>query len=194
MRTPYIYGMTNLYSALSRIRTDILREEAGNRAHVQDVAILLTDGRSNINTRLTASEARQLKAAGLTIAAIGIHIADLRELRTVVSDPVDRFLITVDHFEELVEMGPRLAHGLCRGKNVNWSSWAPVWHMTYVEVRTGGVGPCLAHGVCRANVSMCVQHVPERFDPLDIFEHNSLENKYFGWDIDDQHRRDQAKF
>ena len=30
------------------------------------------------------------------------------------------------------------------------------------------------------------------------FEHNSLENKYltlsFGWDIDDQHRRDQTKF
>ena len=33
---------------------------------------------------------------------------------------------------------------------------------------------------------------------IDIFEHNSLENKYFnlsfGWDINDQHRRDQAKF
>ena len=30
------------------------------------------------------------------------------------------------------------------------------------------------------------------------FEHNSLENKYFtlsfGWDIDDQHRRNQTKF
>ena len=43
-----------------------------------------------------------------------------------------------------------------------------------------------------------VQRVPERFDPQTLFEHNSLENKYFilfvGWDIYDQHRRDQTKF
>ena len=38
---------------------------------------------------------------------------------------------------------------------------------------------------------------PKKIWPLDMFEHNSLENKYFtlsfGWDIDDQHRRDQTK-
>ena len=37
---------------------------------------------------------------------------------------------------------------------------------------------------------------PRKIWPLDIFEHNSLENKYFtlsfGWDIDDQYRCDQT--
>jgi collagen type VI alpha len=107
--------MTNLYSALSRIRADLLTKENGNRPEVQDIMIMLTDGRSNVNTRLTTSEARQLKAGGLTIAGIAIKMTDFRELKTVVSEPTDRFLITVDDFEDLAELGPRLAYGLCRG-------------------------------------------------------------------------------
>ena len=118
MRTPYTYGMTNLYSALSRLRNDILTEEHGDRPTVQNVALIITDGRSNLNTRLTTGEARQLKAAGLAIAGIGVKLYDLRELTSVVSDPVDRFMVTVDDFEDLEPLGPKLAFGLCRGNDV----------------------------------------------------------------------------
>ena len=119
MRTPYTYGMTNLYSALRRLRTEILTEEHGDRPTVQNIALIITDGRSNLNTRLTTGEARQLKAAGLAIAAIGVKMEDLRELVSVVSDPADRFMITVDDFEDLPKLGPRMAFGLCRGDNIS---------------------------------------------------------------------------
>ncbi|KAK2189963.1 hypothetical protein NP493_92g03036 [Ridgeia piscesae] len=58
-------GNTNTAAALRMCRELMFHESKGHRAGVRSIAILLTDGISNVNSNATSSEARSLKQAGV---------------------------------------------------------------------------------------------------------------------------------
>ena len=118
-RTPYIYGSTNTYAALSSMRMNIFTEENGDRPDVRNLCLLVTDGQSNINVPETIPEARRARREGTIITGIGIDMAHIRELSEIVTQPAEKFAMAIEDFDNLEALGPRFAASLCTGTSLD---------------------------------------------------------------------------
>ena len=67
-------GSTNTADALLRMRTAVFSEMQGDRPGVPNVAIVMTDGVSNLNAERTVTEALRCKAAGILIFSLGMFV------------------------------------------------------------------------------------------------------------------------
>ena len=110
---PYRYGSTNTADALKTMRTVMFTPENGDRPDIPNVAIVLTDGVSNINSRRTIPEAEQARAEGIHIYAIGIGLTDETELDGIASKPVDENRFRVQEFSELRDLRGKIFAALC---------------------------------------------------------------------------------
>ena len=118
MRARYIYGSTNTADAIRLMRNGVFAPGNGNREGIQNLAVLITDGISNVNTRATIAEARIAKNAGITIAGIGVALEsrrELEELQDIVTEPASRFAVQVTDFEDLEELTEQFVYALCSG-------------------------------------------------------------------------------
>ncbi|XP_069108494.1 cartilage matrix protein-like [Argopecten irradians] len=114
-RVPYILGSTNTADGLMVMRNEMFSFQNGDRANVPNVAIVVTDGQSNINSRRTIPEAQKAKGAGIDIYAIGIGLAETSELQAIASEPLTDFLYTVRGFEDLHHLKNRMFESICPG-------------------------------------------------------------------------------
>ena len=73
-RIPYIYGSTNSADALLTMYSQMFTRANGDRPHVDNVAFMITDGVSNINSRRTIPAAEAARRLGIRIYAIGRRI------------------------------------------------------------------------------------------------------------------------
>lgn len=72
----------------------------GDRSPEKNVAIVITDGKSNVNTDETITEANRLKATGTRVLAIGITSSiNITELKAIASNDSD--VIIVDTYANL---------------------------------------------------------------------------------------------
>ena len=117
---PYRYGSTNTADALNTMRTQMYTEANGDRPGVPNVAIVITDGVSNINSRRTIPEAEQARAEGIHIYAIGIGLTDTTELEGIASKPVDENLFSVKEFSELRNLRSKVFTALCASRCLNY--------------------------------------------------------------------------
>ena len=116
---PYVNSIfnTNTAGALEFLLSSAQNGILGIRNETSNIAIVITDGRSD-NRFLTQSAAAALHAANIfDIYAIGFGSADVFELRTIASDP--RFVYSTDFFSEfsLQEVKMNIIDQLCSGKN-----------------------------------------------------------------------------
>ena len=110
---PYRYGSTNTADALQTMRVDMFSTINGDRAGVDNIAIILTDGVSNINSRRTIPEAEQARAEGIHIYAIGIGLTDTTELDGIASQPISENRFAVQDFAELDVLKHRVFAAFC---------------------------------------------------------------------------------
>jgi uncharacterized protein with von Willebrand factor type A (vWA) domain len=110
---PYIHGSTNTADALKTMRTEMFTPANGDRPDIPNVAIVVTDGVSNINSRRTIPEAEQARAEGIHIYAIGIGLTDTVELDGIASKPVDDNRFNVKEFSELRDLRSKVFAALC---------------------------------------------------------------------------------
>ncbi|KAK6961153.1 collagen alpha-3(VI) chain-like isoform X4, partial [Biomphalaria glabrata] len=110
---PYRYGSTNTADALRTIRSVMFTARNGDRSDVDNVAVVVTDGVSNINSRRTVPEAEQARAKGIHIYAIGIGLTDTKELDGIASKPVDENRFAVQDFTELRDLRHKVTFALC---------------------------------------------------------------------------------
>lgn len=87
----------------------------GDREDVENVAIIITDGVSNINSRRTLSEAEISRDVGIHIYAVGIGLTDTRELDGMASDPDSENSFAVKDFDELRGLEKRIFSAICEG-------------------------------------------------------------------------------
>lgn len=69
---PHRYGSTNTADALNTMRTEMFTEDNGDRPDVPNMAIVLPDGVTTINSRRTIPGAEKVKAKDTHVYAIGI--------------------------------------------------------------------------------------------------------------------------
>ncbi|KAJ8299055.1 hypothetical protein KUTeg_023115, partial [Tegillarca granosa] len=97
----YRYGSTNTADALSIMHEEMFTFENGDRGDVQNIAILITDGVSNINSRRTIPEAEIAKSKNIHIYTIGIGLSYTREIEAISSVPASENVFTFKVFDEL---------------------------------------------------------------------------------------------
>lgn len=73
-RLTFSGGNTNTSGALRFMTNHMFNNATGDRNFVSDIAILLTDGLSNIDQHMTTTEALNAKRKGIKIFTIGIAL------------------------------------------------------------------------------------------------------------------------
>jgi len=116
---PWIHGNTNTADALRTMRTVMFSRQNGDRPDADNVAIVLTDGVSNIHQFRTIPEADECRQAGIHIYAIGIGLAqDLAELDGIANKPSEQNRFTVDEFSQLNTLRDRVVTALCKSRSL----------------------------------------------------------------------------
>lgn len=109
------FGDTNIADAIQTTQESMFITSYGDRPEVQNVAIIITDGISNINSWRTKPEADKAKEAGIRIFAIGVGIEDETELNNIASLPLEDNRISIKYFDELQKKTDVMYLSLCRG-------------------------------------------------------------------------------
>ncbi|XP_076089636.1 matrilin-1-like, partial [Mytilus galloprovincialis] len=97
----YIVGSTNTADAIRLMRVDMFTADNGDRSDVKNIAIVITDGVSNVNAETTIPEAEKARDVGIHIYAIGIGLSNLTELHGIASVPAKDNSLDVQSFDEL---------------------------------------------------------------------------------------------
>lgn len=100
-RIPYTPGKSNLGSGIRAAWRKIFKPNKGDRPDVQNAAVLISGGPSNLRTQWVYPAAQTARRAGITIYGVGVGLANTAELDMVVSQPVQGYKITTRDFESL---------------------------------------------------------------------------------------------
>ncbi|XP_043111994.1 collagen alpha-3(VI) chain [Puntigrus tetrazona] len=109
---PYGRGKTYTGAALRFAKERVFTKARGSRRdqHVQQVAVVITDGKS---TDKVASAAAALRRSGVTVFALGIKDTEEDDLREIASYPHKKFVFSVEDFDKLNSLSNILTKTLC---------------------------------------------------------------------------------
>lgn len=109
---PYNGGGTYTGAALNFTRNRVFSKEKGSRKDkgVQQVAVVITDGKSQDNVSTAAAN---LRRAGVTVYAVGVKDADEVQLKEMASNPTNKHTFVVDSFSTLKALDQSLKKILC---------------------------------------------------------------------------------
>lgn len=118
-RLPFQEGSgTNTTGAILTMINEVLSQRMGDRLHVRDIAIVLTDGQSTIERDLTIPTARSAHDLGIRTFAIGVGSTDLpefkEEIEGIASDPDDDHVFSLADFSDLEFIEDTLVRRTCR--------------------------------------------------------------------------------
>jgi len=121
-KLPYKAGATSTTEAIGAM-TEIMA--AGRRDDAKDIAILLSDGVTNIRQNETMEFADKAKDDGITIFSIGVtNEINEDELRNIASDP--KYFTYVENFDDLQKIISMIIEGTCEITNeITCSNWGP---------------------------------------------------------------------
>lgn len=110
---PYHGGGTNTGAALDFARQQVFVQEKGSRKElgVQQVAVVITDGKSQDDV---SNPAADLRRAGVTVFAVGVKDADKAQLEQMASYPTNKHTFVVDRFSKLRTLESSLQRILCQ--------------------------------------------------------------------------------
>ncbi|XP_043921565.1 collagen alpha-6(VI) chain-like [Protopterus annectens] len=110
---PYRGGGTNTGAALDFIRTRLFTETAGSRIAngIKQIAIVITDGKSQDNVSVPATNLRRL---GVTVYAVGIQNANEQELNYIASYPMRDHVSILSNFLQLHYLKEHIVKEICR--------------------------------------------------------------------------------
>ena len=165
---PYSGGGTDTAEALTLLLSSSQNGALGIRNGVANVAIVITDGRSNSRSA-TLSAAASLHAANLfDVFAVGVDGADISELNAIASDPELVFFSNQFNSTGLRQLRESIIENLCSGM------FTVVSTFTYLDyLHTGAVGPIISFNPSgflqntkgqRQDV-ICSVTVPSEIDP-----------------------------
>ncbi|XP_021375373.1 collagen alpha-1(XII) chain-like [Mizuhopecten yessoensis] len=109
----YMLGNTNTAAGLKLMRTTMFTIEHGDRLDAENIAIIITDGISNVNSRQTLPEARTARNSGIKIYAIGVGLTETTELQGIASLPLEEHLLLTDDFSELNSLKDTVFESKC---------------------------------------------------------------------------------
>ena len=116
LQARYIGGTTNTAQGIFYAREQQFTAGQGDRPNVPNVMIVITDGRSSVNTSETIPEAMRAHRDGIKVISIGVtNAVDLTELRGISSPPQepDRNYFTSVDFTQLGRIVGQISSAIC---------------------------------------------------------------------------------
>ncbi|XP_062424459.1 collagen alpha-6(VI) chain-like [Rhea pennata] len=109
---PYGRGETYTGTALDFVSTVYFTEFAGSRAkdYVPQVVILISIGESKDEVE---GPARKLRERGISVYVVAVGVQNKAELQQIASKPFNKFLYSVDSFDDLQDLSIRLLRNFC---------------------------------------------------------------------------------
>uniref|UniRef100_A0A8C1JE39 Collagen, type VI, alpha 4a n=1 Tax=Cyprinus carpio TaxID=7962 RepID=A0A8C1JE39_CYPCA len=106
-------GGTATGAALNFAKGHLFTKRRGSRKAfgVKQVAVVITDGKSQDEVAAPAAELRRL---GVTVYALGVKDASVEELKKIGSYPERQFVFNVDSFQMLTSLEKSLRKSLCK--------------------------------------------------------------------------------
>ena len=118
-RLLYRGGRTFTGKGIKFLRSRYFTREAGSRADegVAQVAVVITDGASEDDV---AGPSLALRNQGVIVFAVGVGRYDEDQLKAIVSQPHEQFLIKVDSYQAMQGVNDSLLHKVC--SSIFWFS------------------------------------------------------------------------
>ena len=124
---------TNTADALTALRQTVFTVEAGARsesAAIPRVAVVVTDGQSNVNQSQTIPSAQAVQSDGITVFAIGVgERINMDELNAIASRPDLVALLSDFNVKEFQSLQRTLSIEACRGKLMY--GYHALWYTTH---------------------------------------------------------------
>lgn len=130
--TTGIQGGTNTGAAIQNLRENVFIPAKGDRGDADNMAIIITDGRSNYHD-FTVQQADLAKQSGIHLVAVGVGLTDSSELYEIASDPAANNVFLVNSFGELFsieDLVEDLFFENCTGMTSAW-----LYHKTLVVMQ-----------------------------------------------------------
>ncbi|XP_067663881.1 collagen alpha-3(VI) chain-like [Haliotis asinina] len=113
-KVKYRGGRTNTFAGLRLLRSQMFKRRRGDRRGAKNVALVVTDGLSNVKSKRTIPEAKAVRRAGIHIFAIGIGLTKTAELDGIASRPAAENRFTVRNFKKLKGLKDRVFTSVCQ--------------------------------------------------------------------------------
>ena len=112
-------GRTNTQAGIRTMRSDVFTRTRGDRSGVPNVAVLVTDGNSNIEREDTVPEAERAKRDGITLYVVALGDAvDLGEVNAIAGtssgSSAGDYVFRVTDNDSTAEVAGQLAEELCQ--------------------------------------------------------------------------------
>ncbi|XP_046564167.1 collagen alpha-4(VI) chain-like [Haliotis rubra] len=91
----------------------MFKRKRGDRRGAKNVALVMTDGLSNVKSKRTIPEAKAVRRAGIHIFAIGIGLKKTAELDGIASRPAAENRFTVKNFKQLRGLKDKVFTSVC---------------------------------------------------------------------------------
>lgn len=109
-----IGGTTNTPLALTEVMNNQFTSSHGDRPGVDNIAIIVSDGYSNVNEDQTIPLSVQLRNNGVTIYSVAVgESPQMSELNAMVSMPVDDHVVRLTMQSDMDEVADMLLDKLC---------------------------------------------------------------------------------
>ncbi|KAJ8299398.1 hypothetical protein KUTeg_023458, partial [Tegillarca granosa] len=129
----YRYGNTNTADALRILHEETFKN--GDRGDAPNIAILITDGVSNIDHQKTIPEAELVKRKNIHIYTIGIGLSNTREIEAISSVPASENVFTFKVFNELnQELQLQKLKRICSAKTIKGITVDWIRSLMYVNL------------------------------------------------------------
>ncbi|KAI0230324.1 Collagen alpha-6(VI) chain [Lamellibrachia satsuma] len=108
-------GRTNTQEALNVMRTTHFTPSHGQRTGVRNVAVLISDGNSNINADNTVPEADRARSQGIDVYSVGLgRNPNLPELNDISNDPDSEYVVRLPSLTDVDSAANELLERLCK--------------------------------------------------------------------------------
>ncbi|WAR25836.1 CO6A4-like protein [Mya arenaria] len=159
-------GGTNTGGAIQNLNDIVFTSSFGDRFGAPNIAVIITDGKSNNNT-YTVQQAAIAKANGIHIIAVGIGIDDQSELHQMASEPTAQNVFNVQQFSQLLTIKSLIEDlfitectehpdtVLCNGIPYNPQTHVCCLNHTLIEILNANVDTCCGTTLHDPSTSIC---------------------------------------
>ena len=114
--TGFINGRTHTSEALRIMKDEMFAPTNGDRESAQNIAIIFTDGGSNIEEEMTVQYAIDARVKGIHIIVVAVgEDRNMLELQGIASEPVSSNLFAVGRYWELPGLKDGIIQVTCNG-------------------------------------------------------------------------------
>ncbi|XP_063436580.1 fibropellin-1-like [Mytilus trossulus] len=112
----YSGGTTNTADAIKTMASDMF-DTTADRADAPNIGIIITDGKSNVDSGRTIPETQAARGKGIHIYSIGIGLADNTEVFAIATPPSENNSFIIQDFNELSGLDETIFSSICQDVN-----------------------------------------------------------------------------